>query len=137
MKHALLLLLFGFGAAAVELPRLPNAPTTALPIDPWGPPIACDQIVERLLQYNMMAREHDASIAGFLTQVADKVSEWHGKLEPLESKPGPIASGTFAPLREGADKISDTINLAYDNSGLLAAELNNIIESLRACGERR
>jgi hypothetical protein len=111
-------------------------PTEERPsIDPDGPGIGCGQIVQRLEKYNEMARTHDLSVTGFLGEVVQKLNDWHGQLQPLEGAPGEIPSGAFWVLEDGATKISQVMDRASDNTGLLANELDRIIQSLHECLE--
>ena len=122
-----------FGAKALTLDAFPNPNDPPLPIKSGEPPIACDQIINRLVAYNQMARQHDQSLTSFLGDVSQKVGGWYGLLSPLENTPQTLAAGTFLALKDGSDKISQITDMAYDNSALLAAELDHIIGSLRAC----
>jgi len=128
-----LVLFFSFSASAVTLPSIPDAPTTRLPIKLDAPNYACAEIAERLTQYNAMARSHDQSITAFLSQVVEKVLGWYSLLQPLENTSAPIAADTFLPLQAGGNQISEITNLAFDNSELLANELDRIIVSLSFC----
>lgn len=119
---------------AVELKDIPPAPQDRLPIDVSEPSIPCDQIIDRLLKYNQMARENDGAIAGFLGEVTTKITEWYDILSPLEGTQQKLKPGAFAPLQKGAEQISNVTNLAFDNSDLLAQELDKIILSLQSCG---
>lgn len=118
-------------AAAVTLPSLPASTVAPLAVDKGQALYACAEIPERLVAYDKMAREHDQSVAAFLGQVAQKLSEWYDLLHPYESKP--VEKGTFQPLSEGAGQISMVTDLAYDNSALLASEMDRILRSLDAC----
>jgi hypothetical protein len=130
----IVLVLMGLQAHAVVLKDIPAAPENRLPIDTAEPSVPCDQIVERLLKYNQMARENDASISGFLGEVTMKLTEWYDLLSPLEGTPQTLKAGTFSPLQRGSEQISNITNLAFDNSDLLAQELDKIVVSLQACG---
>ena len=115
------------------LPEIPQAPQTQLPIDPSEPNIACDQILARLEKYNQMAREHDGSVAGFLGEVTQKLVDWYDLLSPFENSDRKIPVDTFQPLLRGSDQVANITNLAFDNSDLLAIEMEKIIASLRNC----
>lgn len=130
----ILMTVFSTSALAVELKDIPQAPQDRLPIDTAEPSIPCDQIVERLVKYNQMARENDATIAGFLGEVTMKLTEWFDLLSPLEGSTQNLKPGTFSPLQKGSEQISNITNLAFDNSDLLAQELDKIIVSLESCG---
>ena len=138
MKKCILVLISvcSFSSAAVQLPAIPSGPGTRLPIDTSETSVDCEKIVDRLLAYNQMARQHDASISGFLGEVVQKVSGWYELLSPLEGTPQTIALGTFKPIEEGTAQISSVTDLAYENSDLLSIELDKIITSLRACNAR-
>ena len=133
---ALLILISTFSTStfAVELKDLPEAPQDRLPIDTAEPSIPCELITERLLKYNQMARENDGTIAGFLGEVTTKLTEWHELLSPLEGTQQNLQPGTLSPLQKGSEQISNITNLAFDNSDLLAQELDKIIVSLQSCG---
>lgn len=136
MRHILLALSVftaGLHAHAVQLDNIPQAPEKRLPINKDGGDYACAEIVDRLNDYNTMARSHDQSVSAFLGQVVEKVSSWHSVLQPLEGKAQTIPADTFSPLLTGAEQISNITNLAFDNSELLANELDRIIVSLRQC----
>lgn len=133
MSFITLILVTSFGAKALTLAPISNPNDAPLPIKAGEPPIACDQIINRLVAYNQMARQHDQSLTSFLGDVTQKVNDWYSQLSPLENTPQTLAAGTFLPLKEGSDKISQLTDMAYDNSALLAAELDHIIGSMRAC----
>lgn len=136
MKSRLLYILMSLTATqalAVSLPEISNPPTTPLPIDRNQANIPCDQLMARLTKYNQMARQHDQSVTGFLGEVTQKLGTWHALLSPLEGTAQTIAPGTFDPLRNGGDQISKITDYAFDNTELLANELDRIIVSLRDC----
>lgn len=120
-------------AEPVQLPAIPQAPEDHLPIDDGMDNYPCDQIADKLEAYNTMARQHDSSVTGFLGQVTDKLNEWYALLQPLEGNPATIQEGAFQPLQDGATQISTVTDAAYDNSSLLAQEMDRILISLRAC----
>jgi hypothetical protein len=127
------LLSFCFSAAAVELVSLPKAPQKRLPIEQNLPPLECSQVLDALMKYSDLAREHNNVIAGFLGEVVGRVKDWHSVLQPLEGKNQSIARGTFDTLLAGADEIDKVTNLAYDNGAILGGELDRIINSLSVC----
>lgn len=118
---------------AIDLTPISESHATRLPIQAEQAPYACDQIMKALTTYNQMARQHDQSITAFLGEVTQKVAGWYGILSPLENTPQTLPEGTFLPLQDGAEKISKVTDLAFDNSDLLARELDRILGSLRAC----
>lgn len=120
-------------AHAVQLPAIPEAPSDRLPIEKFGDTYDCSEIALRLSEYNNMARQHDQSITAYLGQVIDKLGEWYNLLEPLEGKNQTLATGTFQPLQEGAGQMSNITDRAFDNSELLAGEMDRILTSLQAC----
>lgn len=120
-------------AGAVTLNPIVASTEKALPVDSTQPNIPCDQIASRLTDYNSMARQHDLSVANFLAEVTGKMNEWYGVLSPLEGSQEKIGVGVFAPLQDGADKISQVTDLAWENSALLANEMDRIQNSLKDC----
>lgn len=124
-------------AYAVRLPEIPAPTAKTLPISRDEGNIPCDQLVNRLITYNQMARQHDQSVTAFLGEVTTKVNGWYDLLKPLEGKTQRIESGTFEPLKTGSEQISKITDLAFDNTELLAIELDRIIVSLRACSQSR
>jgi hypothetical protein len=132
--YILVLLMWGLSAQAVVLPPIPEAPSDRLPIDTSGAAIPCDQIIDRLANYNDMASEHNTSITGFLGEVTQKLTDWNALLSPLEGTQTTIEPGTFSPLLKGADEINNITNRAYENYDLLSQEMEKIITALRTCG---
>lgn len=124
-------------AQALSLPLLPDPKEQALPIDREGPAIACDQIIDRLVKYNDMARQHDQGVNAFLGEVVQKMSEWYSSLQPLEGAKEVIEAGTFSVLEDAATKISMVTDRSFENSDLLANELDRIIVSLRNCSAKK
>ena len=120
-------------AAAVTLSALPEGPTSPLPVSDGSGNYPCDQILAKLAAYNTLARQHDASLEGFFSQIVNTVSAWYNLLSPLENTPQTVAVGTFDPLQDGADKISKATDAAYDNSALLSQEMDRILLSMKAC----
>ncbi len=104
-----------------------------LPIDRDEPNIECVNLTERLLKYNEMARQHDQSVNAFLSEVTQKMNDWHSQLQPLEGRQQRLSPGVFSVLADGAAKISLVTDKAFDNSDMLANELDRIIVSLGTC----
>ncbi len=124
---------FSIHAQAVTLPLVADPTTVELDIDPNGPLVPCDQIFDRLDQYNNMAREHDGNVNGFLGTVSKKLTEWHNLLLPLEGTTQVIAKDTFTPLSDGAKKLDSAVLASEQNTNLLSIELNRILDSLYEC----
>lgn len=123
-----------FNAAALTLPEISAGPDKALPIDLGDQTkIPCSEISSRLDQYNRMARQHDSSVATFLGEVTGRMLGWYDLLQPLEGASDSLPIGVFAPLQDGANKIATVTDLAYENSSLLATEMDRIIQSLKEC----
>ncbi len=118
---------------AITLPEINASADKTLPIDVSQQNIPCAQIITRLEDYNRMARQHDLSVATFLGEVTGKMLSWHDLLQPLEGTLDAVPSGVFAPLQDGANKISAVTDLAYENSALLANEMDRLIQSLKEC----
>jgi hypothetical protein len=127
------LLLSATSFARVTLPEIDSSIEKSLPINSNDPLIPCGEIGTKLQAYNDMARQHDQSVATFLSEVVRKVSSWYDLLSPLEGATQTIESGTFGPLKDGSDKIASVADLAFENSSLLAAEMDRIMSSLAAC----
>lgn len=121
-------------AQVLPLPKV-NAPMLLkLPIvRDSQPPIPCNEIYARLVKYNEMARQSDQSITQFLLEVGAKATSWHEQLGPLEGKTETIPAGTFFALKDSGDKITQVTNLAFDNTELLALELDRIIAAASTC----
>lgn len=118
-------------ALAVELQPLGKPPEERLKIDKDQANIPCDQIQARLMKYSQMSATHNSSVTGFLTQLTEKLVEWHGELSPMEGTANPVPQGQFDVLTDASNKISEITNYAFDNTDLLANELDRIIVSLR------
>jgi len=141
MKNALSILLmflgFSSSATAVTLAPLPEPPSALLNIDIDAPPIACDRILNELMKFKDMNRQHEDSIAAFLGQTVEKISGWYDQLGPLEGQRNRIPLGTFETLKTGSEKMAMIVDYSYDNTALLSAELDRIIVSLRDCSPAR
>lgn len=135
MKHLSLMLLLVFGgfAHALALTPVANPQSAQLAIDPSAPNIPCDQIVDSLGNYNAMYLQHNDAIGKFLEQLVEKLSEWHGLLQPLEGAAQDLPVGTFSVLQDGANKVDMLRLTAEDNVTLLSTELARIQDSLGAC----
>ena len=120
-------------APPLQLPPIEPSIEKALPVDTTEPNIPCDQIPARLADYNSMARQHDLSVANFLAEVTSKLVQWHDLLTPLEGSQQNLPVGVFAPLQDGADKVTQVADLAWENSALLANEMDRIQNSLKEC----
>lgn len=128
-------MVISFSASALDLVPIAQPNEDLLPINRDEPEIACPQVVERLVKYNEMARQHDQGVNAFLGEVVGKMGEWHAQLQPLEGLSQLLAPGTFAVLEDGANKISLVSEKAYENTDLLANEMDRILTSLRNCIE--
>lgn len=124
-------------ANAISLAKIAEPKEERLPINRQEPNIECNKIIDRLEKYNEMARQHDQGMTGFLGEVVQKMNDWYLSLQPLEGAKGQIESGTFSVLEDGAAKISLVTDRAFENSDLLANELDRIIVSLRACTQKK
>jgi hypothetical protein len=135
MRRVILAVFAAFSCSghALDLAPIPPPKDPALTLGKDATPVPCDQLVTRLVDYNRQARQHDQSLTGFLGQVSDKITLWYSVLSPLEGTTQTIDPQTFAPLKDGADKVTQIKDMAFDNSDLLANELDTLIESLRAC----
>jgi hypothetical protein len=120
-------------AVPPALAPIPEPPQDRLPIDEQAPNYPCDQVLDKLVTYNQMARQHDQSISSFLGEVTQKLGDWYAQLSPLEGSTQDLPAGTFAPIQDGSDQIAKITDLAFDNSELLANEMDRIIVSLREC----
>ncbi len=129
----LLVCSFAGATRAATLEELGDPPQTLLPIDVSAPQIPCDEVLDALLKYKDMNRQHEDSVSGFLSQAVDKINGWYETLLPFENGKKPVTAGTFEPVRSGAEKMSLVVDYSYDNSALLASELDRIIVSMRAC----
>lgn len=127
--------LFASSVHAFVLQPIPEPQIPKLEINLDDPSLPCDQIVNRLLKYNDMARQHDQSVAGFVAEVSTLVAGWHTGLQSYEGRQQRIAPGTFDELLKGSEKIARVTDAAFDNSSLLAAELDRIIIALRDCSD--
>lgn len=127
-----ILIAFSAQAGALPLAEFPQPPKDLLnPIEQQ--PIACDQLVNQLNQFRDRNRQHEDSIAAFLGEVAQKVTSWYEVLVPLEGQRNTLETGTFDPLKDGAEKTSRIVDYAYDNTAMLSADLDRIIVSIRNC----
>lgn len=130
---SILMCAFALNAGAVELKELPDPPKELLPIDTAAPRIPCDEILQALMKFKDMNRQHEDGVAAFLTQAVDKINGWYETLFPLEGQERMIEAGTFEPIRSGGEKMSMIVDYSYDNTALLAQELDRIIVSMREC----
>jgi hypothetical protein len=119
--------------SSVTLPEIDANTDKALPVDTAEPNIPCADFQTRLERYDTMARQHDASLSTFLGDVTNKLTAWYDLLVPLEGSAQTIPSGVFLPLQDGANKITTVTDLAFENSALLANEMDRLIHSLKEC----
>jgi hypothetical protein len=135
MKVLISVMFCAFSVSAVGLPLQPitDPPKELLPIDNSAPNVPCDQILNALMKFKDMNRRHEDSVIAFLTQAVDKISGWYDVLSPLEGQQKNLEVGTFDPIRTGAENMSMVVDYSYDNTALLAQELDRIIVSMREC----
>ncbi len=137
MKLAILVLFvswIGGAAQGLTLPPLPNSNVKLVDVDPDADDtIPCEEIVDRLEKYNLMAREQDQSVATFLLQTTDKIMDWYELLNPYEGQQSSLPVGLFLPLRDGSELIGEVTNLAFDSAELLSLEMDRILTSLNDC----
>ncbi len=120
-------------AFAVQLEQFTDPPTDLLPIDTNAPNIPCDQVLNELMKFKDMNRQHEDSVAAFLTQAVEKINGWYDLLSPLQGQQKNLEKGTFEPIKTGGEKMGMVVDYSYDNSALLASSLDRIIVSMRAC----
>ena len=118
--------------AQSNLPAIPVSESPALP-PPIKEVIPCDQIMSHMVEYQKKVSAAENSLSTFLNQVSERVSEWYELLQPLEGSRGEIPAGQFAPLKDGAEKISARADQALENTDVLTTELSTILTSLRSC----
>lgn len=136
MKQGIVFILLAMSlspAMALPLQPLPPIQQVKLPVNQQQGDIPCAEIAARLAKYAEMSRSHNNSVTAFLSQLVEKLTEWHDTLSPLENKTAMLEAGTFAVLSEASDSVSLATDYAIDNSTLLANELDRIIVSLREC----
>ena len=130
---SILMCAFSVSVWGLPLPPMEDPPKIVLPIDTSAPIIPCDQILNALMRYKDMDRQHEDGVIAFLTQAVDKINGWYDLLSPLEGQLKNIETGSFEPIRSGAEKMSMVVDYSYDNTALLAQELDRIIVSMREC----
>jgi hypothetical protein len=136
MKQGIVFILLGFylsPATALPLERLSEIQQVKLQVNQAQGNIPCDDIAARLGKYADMSRNHNNSVTAFLSQLVEKLTEWHDVLSPLENKTAVLEQGTFDVLSDASQSVSLATDYAIDNSTLLANELDRIIVSLRDC----
>ena len=134
---SILMCLISVQAFAVQLDQFADPPKDLLPIDTGAPNIPCDQILTELMKFKDMNRQHEDSVSAFLTQAVEKINSWYDLLSPLEGQQKTLETGTFEPIKNGAEKMGMIVDYSYDNSALLASELDRIIVSMRACSQTK
>jgi hypothetical protein len=123
----------GGSAHAVTLQPIPSPQDDLIPIPRNSPPIPCAQMQQELERYHQVARQHDQSLLVFLGQVSERLKDWHAVLKPLETTSQNLERDTFLPLKDGAEKVAQISNMAFDNSEILAKAMDNLIGSLANC----
>ncbi len=134
MKSAVYIfaVVFAFQAGAVELSEFGPLPDK-LPTEQTPQTIPCEEVLPALLKFQERNRQHEDGVVAFLTQASEKITGWYEMLFPLEGQVKTLEPGTFDPIRDGGEKMSQIVDYSYDNTALLAQELDRIIVSLRAC----
>lgn len=117
----------------ITLPEINASTEKSLPVDTTEPNIPCADIITRLEKYSSMARQHDLSVSTFLGEVTGKLLGWYDQLQPLEGTQQELPVGVFSPLQDGANKITAVTDIAYENTALLANEMDRLINSLKQC----
>jgi hypothetical protein len=120
-------------ADGVVLPPMNEPEAVELPIDPDAEVPSCDQIMDRLTQYQQVEQQHSFAVSDYLSGFSSKLLEWNSVLLPLEGTTQTIADGTFQVLVDGADRVDMVNGFIADNNTLLGDELDKIISGLRAC----
>lgn len=135
MKFVLYILVgfLALKAQAVTLDPIGELPEKLSPGQGDGQALPCDQILPALLKFQDRNRQHEDGVVAFLTQANEKIGGWYEALFPLEGQTKLIEAGTFEPIRDGAEKMSTIVDYSYDNTALLAQELDRIIVSMREC----
>lgn len=126
-------LVHGTVAAAVTLAPIPSATPSPLPVDQPPASVDCAHLKARLQAYNQMARSHDQSVLGLLSDSSNVIHSWYDQLKPLEGTRGSIQKGTFDALDSGAQEIDNVTNMAFADSDYLAQDMDQILQSMDAC----
>lgn len=129
---ALLLSHLGLSVSAALEP-LPPIPLNPLPISKSIDEPSCDQLVERLESIRKMMTEHHESVGTFIDEVSARIDRWYRDLAPLETSKAIIPLGHFAPLKAGAEEITEVLNLVYDNADYLDRHLESVQNGLAKC----
>ena len=117
-----------------DLPRFPDPPSELTTVGQTRP-IPCAEIESELLKFKEKNRQHEEGVIAFQTQATEKIQSWYTQLQPLEGKTAPV--GIFEPIRDGGQKMSKIVDYSYDNTALLAEDLDRIILSLGECNLKR
>ena len=135
MKSAIYILMcfLSLKVSALTLDAIGDLPEKLPPGPRDGQNLPCDQLLPALLKFQERNRQHEDGVVAFLTQANEKINSWYEALFPLEGQTKLIETGTFEPIRDGAEKMSTVVDYSYDNTALLAQELDRIIVSMREC----
>jgi len=94
---------------------------------------SCEDLLPRMIRLRKIIDESQFSLITFLQESSSVIEGWHSRLEPLEGQQGPLPSGIFLPLKEGAESILDLTDLAYENSDYVSNEMLKMIQALTKC----
>lgn len=128
-----LALIMVFGSSVFALAEPPVAPPNPLPIGEEPPELNCTEVVAELRKHNTMARSHDMAVADFTAQVSIIMTDWHTELKPLEGETITLPTGKFDPIIQGSGQVDEVTSMVYENSGFLEGRLNEIIDKVESC----
>lgn len=115
MKNVILvsLLMAGFGAFA-------QAPD-------------CTQAVSRLENYNRRVSDNNYAVASFVREVSIAMDDWYIDYSAFEGQTVVVAKDYFLPLRDAADGIGETVNVAYEQMDTLDTEGREVLDLVETC----
>lgn len=93
----------------------------------------CTQAVSKLENYTLRVFDNNYAVAGFVRDISIAMNDWYIDYSSLEGQTVVVTRDYFSPLREAADEIGKTVNVAYEQLDTLDIEGQEIVDLVRTC----
>lgn len=93
----------------------------------------CTQVVTRLETYTRRVSDNNYAVASFVREVSIAMDDWYIDYSAFEGQTVVVAEDYFLPLRDAADGIGETVNVAYEQMDTLDTEGREVLDLVETC----
>jgi hypothetical protein len=90
-------------------------------------------VASKLKKFTERVNENNSALSSFVGEISVQMDDWYQDYSQFEDQTVAIAPGYFSPLRDVADDVGATVNLAYDQMAILEGEGNEVLADVTSC----